>query len=58
MNRNFRYKLYIIVTGHPVEYCGGGGGSGGGCTQRAKIAVKVHKPSLKINLINFELNGF
>ena len=30
------------------------------CTaaQRAKNAEKVHKPSLAVNVINFELNGF
>ena len=27
-------------------------------TQRAKIAEKVHKPPLAINIINFELKGF
>ena len=27
-------------------------------TQRAKIAKKVHKPHLAVNVINFELNGF
>ena len=27
-------------------------------TQRARIAEKVHKPPLGINVINFELNGF
>ena len=27
-------------------------------TQRAKIAEKVHKPPLVVNVINFELNGF
>ena len=27
-------------------------------TQRAKIAKKVHKPPLAVNVINFELNGF
>ena len=27
-------------------------------TQRAKIAEKVHKPALAVNVINFELNGF
>ena len=26
--------------------------------QRAKIAEKVHKPPLGINVINFEFNGF
>ena len=26
--------------------------------QRAKIAEKVHKPPLVVNVINFELNGF
>ena len=26
--------------------------------QRAKIAEKVHKPSLGVNVINFKLNGF
>ena len=26
--------------------------------QRAKIAEKVHKPPLEINVINFECNGF
>ena len=26
--------------------------------QRAKIAEKVHKPPLGVNVINFELNGF
>jgi hypothetical protein len=25
---------------------------------RAKIAKKVHKPPLRVNVINFELNGF
>ena len=27
-------------------------------TQRAKIAEKVHKHPLGVNVINFELNGF
>ena len=27
-------------------------------TQRAKFAKKVHKPSLRVNVISFELNGF
>ena len=27
-------------------------------TQRAKIAEKVHKPPLAVNVINFEFNGF
>ena len=27
-------------------------------TQRAKFAKKVHKPPLRVNVINFELNGF
>ena len=26
--------------------------------QRAKIAKKVHKPPLGVNVINFDLNGF
>ena len=26
--------------------------------QRAKIAEKVHKPPLGVNVINFEFNGF
>ena len=26
--------------------------------QRTKIAEKVHKPYLTVNVINFELNGF
>ena len=26
--------------------------------QRAKIAEKVHKPPLVVNISNFELNGF
>ena len=26
--------------------------------QRAKFAKKVHKPPLRVNVINFELNGF
>ena len=26
--------------------------------QRAKIAEKVHKPPLWVNVVNFELNGF
>ena len=32
--------------------------SGLDATQRAKIAEKVHKPPLGVNVINFELNGF
>ena len=28
------------------------------CTQRAKFAKKVHIPPLRVNVINFELNGF
>ena len=27
-------------------------------SQKAKIAEKVHKPTLTVNAINFELNGF
>ena len=27
-------------------------------TQRAKLAEKVHKPPLRVNVINFEVNGF
>ena len=27
-------------------------------TQRAKIVKNVHKPTLGVNVINFELNGF
>jgi hypothetical protein len=27
-------------------------------TQRVKIAEKVHKPPFRVNVINFELNGF
>ena len=30
----------------------------GGGAQRAKIAEKVHKPPLGVNVINFDLNGF
>ena len=26
--------------------------------QRAKFAKKVHKPPLRVNVINFELNGY
>ena len=38
---------------------GGGGTRLRWCgTQRAKIAEKVHKPPLGINVINFELNEF
>ena len=33
-------------------------GTGGAAPQRAKIAEKVHKPPLCVNVINFELNGF
>jgi hypothetical protein len=34
------------------------GGSGSGGTQWAKFAKKVHKPLLRVYVINFELNGF
>ena len=30
----------------------------GEASQRAKFAKKVHKPPLRVNAINFELNGF
>ena len=33
-------------------------GGARGATQRAKFAKKVHKPPLRVNVINFELNGF
>ena len=36
----------------------GAGGLGGPVPQRAKIAEKIHKPSLGVNAINFESNVF
>ena len=34
------------------------GGGSRGATQRAKFAKKVHKPSLSVNVISFEVNEF
>ena len=40
------------------SYTYGGIGDARDATQKAKIAEKVHKPPLAINVINFEINGF
>ena len=45
-------KLLDVAHGKLINIIGRHG------TQRAKIAEKVHKPPLGINVISFEFNGF
>ena len=49
----------LSVKSAPRDQCQLARNSGfAAAAQRAKFAKKVHKPPLRVNAINFELNGF